>query len=121
MNLSNENGDIILKVIGVIVGFFSFRWIVKVFAGEDGKLDKHELKKVTAFLFFLWASAFMIIKEAGRPSGTEHIFSEIWIFFVLSGLLTVLSLDKIFDSMSKLIEAMAKLRAPKTSNEEKTN
>jgi len=118
--LNNENGEWIFKVVGALFAFLSLRWIMKIFAGEDGKLDKHELKKVTAFLFFLWAAIYIIVKEANRPSSTEHIFSDIWMFFILSGLLTVLSLEKIFDSLSKLIEAIVKLRTP-IQNEKKTD
>jgi hypothetical protein len=112
--LSNENGELIFKAIGALFAFLSLRWIMKIFAGEDGKIDKDELKKVTAFLFFLWAAIYIIVKEANRPlpeGSTEHIFSETWIFFVFSGLLTVLSLEKIFDSLSKLIEVIIKLRS----------
>jgi len=111
--LNNENGALIFKVIGVLFAFLSLRWVMKVFAGEDGRMDKHELKKVTAFLFFLWAAIYVIIKEANRPSQTEHIFSEMWIFFIFSGLLTVLAMDKIFDTLTRLVEAIAKLRTMK--------
>jgi len=112
MNLiNNENGEWIFKAIGALFAFLSLRWIMKIFAGEDGKLDKHELKKVTAFLFFLWAAIYVIVKEANRPASTEHIFSEIWIFFIFSGLLTVLAMEKIFDTLTKLIEAIVKLRS----------
>lgn len=110
--LSNENGDLIFKAVGALFAFLSLRWIMKIFAGEDGKLDKHELKKVTAFLFFLWAAIYIIVKEANRPASTEHIFSDIWIFFIISGLLTVLSLDRIFEVLTKLVEAIVKLRTP---------
>ncbi len=109
--LSNENGELIFKAVGALFAFLSLRWVMKVFAGEDGKIDKHELKKVTSFLFFLWAAIYIIVKEANRPSQTDHIFSELWIFFVFSGLLTVLAMEKIFDTLTKLIEAIAKLRS----------
>jgi uncharacterized membrane protein len=120
--LSNENGELIFKAVGALFAFLSLRWVMKIFAGEDGKMDKHELKKVTAFLFFLWAAIYIIVKEANRPASTEHIFSDIWIFFIISGLLTVLSLEKIFESLGKLIEAIVKLRTPiPVKNEEKTD
>jgi len=120
--LSNENGDFIFKAIGALFAFLSLRWIMKIFAGEDGKLDKQELIKVTAFLFFLWAAIYIIVKEANRPIGSEHIFSEIWIFFTMSGLLTVLSMDKAIDAFTRLIEAIVKLRTPiQTKHEENSN
>ena len=118
--LSNENGELIFKAVGALFAFLSLRWIMKIFSGEDGKpkMNADELKKVTAFLFFLWAAIYIIVKEANRPTATEHIFSETWIFFVFSGLLTVLSLEKIFDSLSRLIEAIGKLRSIKTTKDE---
>ena len=74
-----------------------------------------------AFFFFLWAAIYIIVKEANRPSGTEHIFSEIWIFFTMSGLITVLSLDKAIDALTKLIEAIVKLRTPIQLKNEEAN
>lgn len=111
--LSNENGDLILKALGAIVTFFSFRWVVKKFAGDDGKLNLKEFKNMIAFGFFLWAAIYVIVKEANRPSDTIHIFSELWIFLIFSGLLTVLAMEKIFDTLTRLIEAIAKLRYAK--------
>jgi len=110
---NNENGEIIFKAVGALFAFLSLRWIMKIFSGEDGKpkMNAEELKKVTAFLFFLWAAIYIIVKEANRPSQTDHIFSELWIFFVFSGLLTVLAMERIFDTLTKLIEAIAKLRS----------
>jgi len=120
--LNNENGALIFKIIGVLFAFLSLRWIMKIFAGEDGKprMNTEELKRVVAFLFFLWAAIYIIVKEANRPTATEHIFSETWIFFVFSGLLTVLSLEKIFDTLAGLVEAIAKLRSIKPTKDEKT-
>lgn len=118
MNLSNENGDLILKIIGGLIAFFSFRWLVKIFAGKDGDLDKEELKKLTAYILFIWAFVYVLVKEGSRPSGTEHVFSEIWLFFIISALLTVLSLERIFESFSKLIELLIRLRT-KIPNETK--
>jgi hypothetical protein len=120
---NNDNGTLIFKIIGVLFAFLSLRWVMKIFAGEDGKprMNTEELKRVVAFLFFLWAAIYIIVKEANRPlpeGSTEHIFSETWIFFVFSGLLTVLSLEKILDLFLKLIEAIAKLRSIKTVKDE---
>jgi len=119
--LSSESGEWIFKVVGALMAFLSLRWIMKIFAGEDGKMDKHELKKVTAFLFFLWAAIYIIVKEANRPSETAHIFSDVWIFFTMSGLLTVLSLDRIFEVLTKLVEAIVKLRTPIQLKNEEAN
>jgi hypothetical protein len=108
--IDNEDSDFILKIIGVIIGFFSLRWVVKVFAGKDGKIDVHELQKLTAYIVFVGAFIYILIKEGERPPNTEHIFSDVWLFFIISGLLTVLSLEKIFETLKSLIELAIKLR-----------
>ncbi len=110
MNISNETGDLILKILGGIVAFFSLRWLIRIFAGTDGRLDKEELKKLTAYILFIWAFVYVVLKEGSRPPSTDHVFSEIWLFFIISALLTVLSLERIFDSFSKFIELVVKLR-----------
>jgi len=115
MNLSNENGDLILKIIGGIIAFFSLRWLIKIFAGSDRRLDLAELKKLTAYILFIGAFIYILWKEGTRPLNPgEHIFSEVWIFFIISALLTVLSLEKIFDTFSKLLELAIKLRTKAT-------
>lgn len=117
MIISNETGDILLKILGGILAFFTFRWIVKIFAGNDKKLDTDELKKATAYIIFVGAFIYMLIKEGQRPAGTEHIFSETWLFFVISALLTVLALEKIFDTFSKLLELLIRLKTKVPYNE----
>ena len=119
--LSNENADLLYKAGGALLAFLSLRWVMRIFAGNDHKLDRQEFIKMIAFFFFLWAAIYIIVKEANRPSGTEHIFSEIWIFFTMSGLITVLSLDKAIDALTKLIEAIVKLRTPIQLKNEEAN
>lgn len=110
MNLSNDTGDWILKAVGIILAFFSFRWLTKLFGGKNG-LDIEEFKKLAALLLFVWAFIYVLIKEANRPIGTDHLFSEFWVFFILSALLTVLHLDGVLDKMSTLLELMVRLRS----------
>ncbi|MGL6268058.1 MAG: hypothetical protein ACRC2O_09025, partial [Chitinophagaceae bacterium] len=66
MNLSNENGDFILKILGGILVFFSLRWVIKLFAGVDKKLNLKEFKDFVAFVLFIWAFIYIIITEANR-------------------------------------------------------
>jgi hypothetical protein len=86
------------------------KWLIKLFAGSDKILDKEEFKKLSAYLIFTGAFIYVLIKEANRPVSTEHIFSEIWLFFIISGLLTTLSLDKIFVMFKGLLELLIQLR-----------
>lgn len=120
MNISNETGDLILKILGGLLAFFSLRWVIKIFAGKDGKLDRDELKKVTAYFLFIWAFVYVILKEGNRPSNVDHIFSETWVFFIISALLTVLAMDKVFDNLARIIELFIKLKS-KVPNETKTD
>ena len=110
MNLSNENGDLILKIIGGIVAFFSLRWIIKLFAGTDKKLNLKEFKDFVAFGLFIWAFVYILLTEANRPASSAHVFSEIWIFFIITALLSVLAKNEIFDSFSRALELLIKLR-----------
>jgi len=111
MNISNETGDLILKIVGGIIAFFTLRWIVHIFAGKDGKLDKEELKKVTAYILFVGAFIYVLVKEGSRPADTNHVFSETWVFFIISALLTVLAMDKVLDNFSRLLELLIRLRS----------
>jgi hypothetical protein len=109
--MTNETGDFILKILGGLLAFFSLRWLVRIFAGPDKHLSLLEFKKLTAYVLFIGAFVYILWKEGNRPLNPgEHIFSEVWIFFIISALLTVLSLEKIFDTFSKLLELAIKLR-----------
>ena len=120
MNISNETGDLILKILGGILAFFTLRWIVRIFAGKDGKLDNDELKKATAYLLFVGAFVYVLLKEGSRPANTDHVFSETWVFFIISALLTVLAMDKVLDNFARLLELLIKLRT-KIPNETKSD
>lgn len=110
MNLSNENGDLILKVLGAILAFFSLRWVIKLFAGTDKKLNLKEFKDFIAFVLFIWTFIYILLTEANRPASSEHVFSETWIFFIITALLSVLAKNEIFESFSRALELLIKLR-----------
>lgn len=100
--LDNDTGDIILKILGVALAFLSLRWLVRIFSGKDGRLNPDELKKLTAFALFIWAFIYVLVKEGNRPSGTAPIYSEFWVFFIISALLTVLHIEGVMDMYIKL-------------------
>jgi len=102
--------DLILAVTGVVFAFFSFKWVMKIFAGPDGRLNVQELKNATAYFFFLGASGYMIYMESVRPPNSDHIFSDIWLFFVLGALLYVLGMDKFFTILQELLKLAIQLR-----------
>lgn len=100
--MTNDTGDIILKVLGGIMVFLSFRWLKKIFSGKDGKLDPEELKKLTAFALFIWAFIYVLVKEGNRPTDAAPIYSEFWVFFIISALLTVLHVEGVMEMLIKL-------------------
>ena len=120
--MTTETNDLILKIIGGVLVFFSLRWLKNIFAGADKKLTGKELGHLTGFIIFVWAFIYMVIKEANRanPSDSNHIFNDIWLFFVLSGLLTVLHLGEILDKFIILRSGTTTTVKKETSTETKT-
>jgi len=110
MNISNETGDLILKIVGAIIAFFTLRWVARLFAGKDKILNLKEFKDFVAFGLFIWAFIYILLTEARRPVSSEHVFSEIWVFFIITALLSVLAKNEIFDSFSRALELLIKLR-----------
>lgn len=112
-------------IVGIAVGVLVIiRWVIKIFALEDGdkKLNIIEFRKATAYLLFVWAFVYIIIKEANRaipPDCGEHIFSETWIFFIITGLLTVLALENIFDTLKSLLELGIRFKTGKSNGHPK--
>jgi hypothetical protein len=98
--------SVVYKVFLLVCAILFVRLAVKVHAGGDKKFDKDEFDRMTAFFFFLGSGIYIIYKEANRPPDTAHIFSDIWIFFIISGILTVLSLEKMLVIMVNFAEAL---------------
>lgn len=110
--------DTTAKYVGIGVLAWVIIRVAKVFKGADGKFSVVELGRFAGFLFFLWAGVYVIHVEATR-SRVEHVFSEMWIFLIFSGLLAVLHLDGVIDKFARMLELLIKLRAkiPVTSSE----
>jgi hypothetical protein len=115
MNLSeNHWTDFALKVLGAFLMFFTLRWIANIFKGKDGKFDQHELRKFTAFIIAISAFVYIILKEGERPSGTPHIFSDLWVITIVVFLLGVLHMDYLIDSINHLLRTLVELKTKKT-------
>ena len=115
--------DVALVAIGAVMAFLSFRWLKKLFSSSDGKegFSLQDFKSLVSLAFFLWAAIYIIVKEANRPSNSEHIFSEMWLAFVFCGLLYVLSMEVVFDKFAAVIKLLIDLRtARKIKNDEQT-
>jgi len=113
----NDKTDWLLIVLTSIAGFFSMRWFFKLLGMSDGKdgFSFKDFKNIISLAFFLWASVYIIVKEANRTANTEHIFSEFWLAFVFCGLLYVLSMEYVFDKFAEVLKLLIELRARKTS------
>lgn len=122
--MTNETNDMILKIIGAILAFFTFRWVIKIFSREDGKkgMSKDEFLKLAAFVLFFGGIIFMLIIEGLRTT-EYHIFDPIWVAFFITGLFSVLHMTDVLDKMSKFLELLIRLKTkmpPPTENTEKT-
>lgn len=107
----NDILDTGIKVIGAGLFIFFFKKIAAIFKGPDEKFSQAEFGKFVGFWFFLGAATYIIQKEGSRPPGTDHVFSEIWLFIVFGSLLTVLHLDHALDKITKMIEMLLKMKA----------
>jgi len=110
--------DYILAAVGGIATFFTLKWIKNIFAGQDGKLNVHELKMMTSFLFFIAASIYMLHTEGTRPINSDHVFSDTWLFFVVGALLYVLGMDKFFVIIENFLKLLIQLRSKTPLKEE---
>lgn len=103
------------KILMWISGVVVVTWIFRKYAGDDRKLSVKEFREAVAIIFFLWAAVYIIVTEANRPTGTEHVFDTTWLFMVFSGLLTVLHLDHALDKAANLAEALWKIKSSATT------
>jgi NADH:ubiquinone oxidoreductase subunit 5 (subunit L)/multisubunit Na+/H+ antiporter MnhA subunit len=97
--ISSGTEEIILKIGGIILSIITFRWLYRVFAGNDKKLDKEELKKMTAYLLFIITFIYMVITEGERDDCSTHKFSELWVLIVTIALLYVLSMERVIEAI----------------------
>lgn len=107
-----ESATILAKVLGALAMVISLRWILRVFAGDDGKkgLSTYEFLKFAGFLFFVFWGSWIIYKEGERTDLSHEVYGAVYLSIVFGGLLTVLHLDAALDKITKMIEAIAKLR-----------
>lgn len=89
------------KAIALIASLFVIKKVANIFKGPDGKFSQTEFGRFVGFWFFLWAATYVILTEGNRPANTQHVFSEMWLFLIFSGLLTVLHLDSVLVTFLK--------------------
>lgn len=113
----NDKTNWILIIVGGIITFLSFRWFFRLLSTSDGKagFSFKDFKNIISLAFFLWASVYIIVKEANRPQNSEHIFSEFWLAFVFCGLLYVLSMEMVFDKFAEVLKLLIELRVKRSS------
>lgn len=104
--------DIFFKAIVGLVAIFSFRWMAKIFKGEDNEFSVREFGRFIGTIFFVSAGAYMIYKEGTRQHEWE-IYSEMYIAVVFGSLLGVLHLDYIFDKIVEALRLLVDLKGRK--------
>lgn len=102
---------IFMKILGVLVAVVTFRWVIKIFAGKDGKLDLPEFKKMFGFLFFAGAGAWVIYKEGERVDLDHEVYGPVFLGIIFGSLLTVLHLDHALDKIGRIFELLVQLKA----------
>jgi len=102
--------DVILKIIGAGVVLFILNKIANIFKGSDKKFSVSEFGKFIGFFVFTGLGIHMILKEGTREH-EWHYYSETYIFFIISAMLTVLHLDAALDKFVKILELALKLRS----------
>lgn len=107
----NDVVDVILKVLSAAGLLFIAHRIARIYKGTDGKFSQVEFGRFSGFLFFMWAGWYVITKEGTRPSGTEHVFSEMWVFLIFSSMITVLSLDEVLNKLRDILELIVRFRS----------
>lgn len=96
---------IVVALIGLMIG------IARIYARSDGKrgMSLPEFQKMAAFILFYGAIIYMIYKEGNRER-VEHIYGDLWMAFMITGLFSALHMDEILIKMTSLIDAIIRLR-----------
>lgn len=115
----SEAATVGLKILGAVIAFFTFRWMINIFKGKDGEFSMTEFLKFAGFVMFTFAGGYMIYKEGTR----EHewnIYSDGYIAIVFGALLSVLHLDAALDKILKIMQAIVamKQKAPSIQSDE---
>lgn len=109
---------ILMKIVGAVAAVLSFRWIMKIWAGADGKFSVMEFSKFCGFIFFTSAGGYMLYKE-GTRTHEWNLYSEWYVAIVFGSLLTVLHLDSALDKILKILIALkSKNIQPTTESDE---
>lgn len=104
-----EFSVIIAKIAGAIAAVLSFRWVVRVFAGKDGKLTLLEFLKLAAFIIFTSAFGWILYAEGTRQHEWAF-FSEWYVAIVVGALLFVLHLEKSLVIIGGIIDSLVRLK-----------
>jgi len=108
----NPNADLGFKIL---IGIISFLGLRKVFSQSDGKpgFSHHDFKTMFAFALFVWAFIYVMVKEGSR-SHEYPLYSDTLMAFIITGLFSVLHMDKVLLIFKDLLTLLIQLRT-KTS------
>lgn len=111
----NPNVDTGFKILGGILVFFGIR---KLFSQADGKkgFSLYDFQKAVAFFFFLGGCVWIMKIESERLT-EHHKFDALWMALFITGLFSVLGMDKVPAMFHSLLELIIKLRSKVTTTE----
>lgn len=89
----SEAATVGMKIFGAVIAVVSFRWLIKIFAGEDGKLNVKEFLKLAGFILFASWGSYMIYME-GQRDHEWQVYGEFYLLLIFIPLLTILHLDE---------------------------
>lgn len=111
----NPNVDTAFKILGGVLVFLGLR---KIFSQADGKkgFSLYDFQKLVAFLFFLGGCIWIMKVESERLT-EHHKFDALWMALFITGLFSVLGMDRVPEMLRSLLELIIKLKSKVTTTE----
>lgn len=113
--LNSEGMVLLLKIVGAIAAFLSFKWLVKIYGGKDG-LDLSEFIKLAGLILLSAAVAWMLYVEGTRTHEWAHFTIWHFVTFVVP-LIFILHLEK---SLKTILEIYRTIKGTTTFKSEHT-
>ena len=94
-----------------ILGIITFGWIARIYSKSDGKkgMSKEDFQKFLALIIFVGAFVWIMYAEFVRTT-VYHTYDGTWMAMVITGLFSVLHMERVIELMIKLLEVIIRLR-----------
>lgn len=89
-----ETSTVTMKIIGAVLAFLSFRWVVKIFKGPDKVLSNKEFKDLVAVILFVGLALYVVYKQGERTDLEHDVYGPVWLAIIFGSLLVVLHLKE---------------------------